>query len=453
MPIKHPGPTESTIKYLYAHAFSCGYADCREPLFRIDPISSKPHLNSRMCHIHARRENGPRWDSSQTADENRSSDNLIMMCEQHASMIDDEASISAYPPELLRKWKEEQVKTFIEVQAGWALGDESARLIQDLEDKALNVSFSHSHVELGGRGGNAPGAGGGGGSAIGPGARGGDGGKGGSIHEDRGPFTLPNEGPPPTFDLPPSKDGTFPGAGGGGAAAEGPNSRAGDGGDGGDMGFGTIDIAALNEAGFSGEAEVVVGEGGKASLLPGELGKSGSDTIMRFKHKDGSVLKEMKVRGGAAPGPKIPDGTRAVTEHDLDGGLQVTTLMPFNAAEFHNGLISVLGGNWRHLPVPSLPGDLVIHVYAAFRWRDLDIEKEGVGFHLFLTAPDGERISQQPISIPQGATNNGMWHLALPIGATVSDAGEYALQIVSGEFLLAETLIRVEVQSPDKPAQ
>ena len=42
-----------------------------------------------VAHIHARRENGPRWNPAMTGEENRSYDNLIVLCLQHASEIDD----------------------------------------------------------------------------------------------------------------------------------------------------------------------------------------------------------------------------------------------------------------------------------------------------------------------------------------------------------------------------
>ncbi len=64
-------------------------------------------LNSRVAHVNARREGGPRWDPAMSAEDNRGYDNLILLCIIHASEIDD--SPQHYPAELLHDWKRAQV--------------------------------------------------------------------------------------------------------------------------------------------------------------------------------------------------------------------------------------------------------------------------------------------------------------------------------------------------------
>jgi hypothetical protein len=59
MPIEHPPPTPATVKYLYAHASRCAYQGCSRPLYRVDEQTGARTLNSRICHINARREGGP----------------------------------------------------------------------------------------------------------------------------------------------------------------------------------------------------------------------------------------------------------------------------------------------------------------------------------------------------------------------------------------------------------
>ncbi|OWK19714.1 hypothetical protein AJ88_39010 [Mesorhizobium amorphae CCBAU 01583] len=95
----------------------------------------------------------------------------------------------------------------------------------------------------------------------------------------------------------------------------------------------SIDIEALRAAGFSGDVKVEVGEAGRAAMLPGELLQNGGSTMLRFMHHDGTVLKEIKAKGGASGGHRLPDFAREIVETDFTGGLQVTTLMPVNAAE------------------------------------------------------------------------------------------------------------------------
>ncbi|MFB6830724.1 hypothetical protein [Streptomyces hydrogenans] len=107
-PIQHPKPTDSTVKELYATALICGIPDCREPLYRENSVTGERVLNSRVAHIHARSEGGPRWDPAMSKEDNRSFDNLIPLCERHAYEID--ATPQHYPADLLRSWKRMQIE-------------------------------------------------------------------------------------------------------------------------------------------------------------------------------------------------------------------------------------------------------------------------------------------------------------------------------------------------------
>jgi hypothetical protein len=107
-PVEHPMPTAATVKELYATALRCGHPDCRQPLYRISSTGARVP-NSQVAHIHARRENGPRWNPAMTAGENRSYDNLIVLCLEHASEID--ITPEYFPAEKLRGWKRDQVAT------------------------------------------------------------------------------------------------------------------------------------------------------------------------------------------------------------------------------------------------------------------------------------------------------------------------------------------------------
>lgn len=108
-PLRHAPPTGSTIKELYATALACGIPGCGELLYRENPVTGQRLLNSRIAHIHARSEGGPRWDPAMGEQDNRSFGNLILLCERHASEID--ATPDDYPAERLRAWKEQQIKT------------------------------------------------------------------------------------------------------------------------------------------------------------------------------------------------------------------------------------------------------------------------------------------------------------------------------------------------------
>jgi len=106
--VVHAEPTDATVKQLYGTALRCGLPGCLQTLYRASETGERV-LNSRVAHIHARREGGPRWDPSMSEEENRSYSNLILLCIEHAYEIDDIPD--RYPAEQLREWKRVQVKT------------------------------------------------------------------------------------------------------------------------------------------------------------------------------------------------------------------------------------------------------------------------------------------------------------------------------------------------------
>jgi hypothetical protein len=130
---EHHAPTEATVKELYATALRCGRPGCMQLLYRVSETGDRV-LNSRVAHIHARREGGPRWDPALAEQDNRGYDNLILLCIEHSYEIDEIPG--RYPPELLRDWKRIQVKA----------QEQAARKLPSLtDDEAADVgrlSFS-----------------------------------------------------------------------------------------------------------------------------------------------------------------------------------------------------------------------------------------------------------------------------------------------------------------------
>nr|MDT0666908.1 hypothetical protein [Micromonospora sp. DSM 115978] len=86
-------------------------------------------LNSRVSHICARSEGGPRWDPGMSEDENRSASNLIPMCMEHADEID--VTPGHYPVEMLHQWKRAQIAEHLKVQKSWPLTDDEAEQIRE----------------------------------------------------------------------------------------------------------------------------------------------------------------------------------------------------------------------------------------------------------------------------------------------------------------------------------
>lgn len=78
-------PTTATVKRLFAVSGNqCAFPNCHNPL--VDPASGK--VTGRICHIKARRQDGPRYDPIQTEEERHAFENLLLMCPIHHDVID-----------------------------------------------------------------------------------------------------------------------------------------------------------------------------------------------------------------------------------------------------------------------------------------------------------------------------------------------------------------------------
>lgn len=90
----------------------------------------QPRLNSRVCHIHARSPNGPRWLPGMSSDDNRAPENLLLMCLPHSSEIDDFED--QYPPELLHEWRLAQREEHENIRQSWTIDEDQAAEIAEL---------------------------------------------------------------------------------------------------------------------------------------------------------------------------------------------------------------------------------------------------------------------------------------------------------------------------------
>jgi hypothetical protein len=113
--------------------------------------------------------------------ENRSVSNLVVLCLEHASEVDDHRRLDTFTVGLLRDWKQRQLDESDAAGKGCELADEDVALVYHIDHLDATTSIIDSNVVLGGEPGRAPGAGGGGGGAVGTGAVGGDGGAGGDV--------------------------------------------------------------------------------------------------------------------------------------------------------------------------------------------------------------------------------------------------------------------------------
>ncbi|WP_157537500.1 hypothetical protein [Nocardioides sp. Root190] len=127
---EHPRPTDSTVRELYAHAFSCAYDRCGEWLYKQVEGSAERVLNSRTAHIHARSPGGPRWLPGMSSVDNRAPENLLLMCIAHSYEIDTDET--RFPPALLQEWRVAQVREYEEFRQGWVLSDAQVAEIIEL---------------------------------------------------------------------------------------------------------------------------------------------------------------------------------------------------------------------------------------------------------------------------------------------------------------------------------
>lgn len=265
-------PGLTTVKQLFARSGNrCAFPKCTSPIVQGKTIIGK------ICHIKASKPGGPRYDPNQTAADRHGYNNLILLCGNHHTVIDDDEE--TYTVDRLLKMKADHEQIVPVVPEGET--EQAIILLTDQSVHAVNqsggVTAQTANISLGGEGGKSPGAGGGGGGVIGAGVAG-PGGSGGNI-------------------ILTGNDGQAAGAGGGGAGAIGPGTVGGEGGGGGEcveVLISSEELRALRIAGLS-HVEYEIGRGGKATEGCGE---DGADTIVRFVTSDGKVLKSIRARGG-----------------------------------------------------------------------------------------------------------------------------------------------------------
>lgn len=99
-------PTPATAKLLYGTAYQCAAPACRRTLYRIDDEKGDWELNSRIAHICAQSEGGPRWDPDMPCEQNRAPGNLLLLGLPHHTEVDDRHR--EFTVKVLRQWKAEQ---------------------------------------------------------------------------------------------------------------------------------------------------------------------------------------------------------------------------------------------------------------------------------------------------------------------------------------------------------
>lgn len=410
--LKHRFPTNKTIKELYANAYCCAFPGCNRPLYKIDNENGIRTLNSNAAHICARSECGPRWDKNQTEDENRSVNNLLALCLEHAFEIDEIKKKAQYPIEKLRQWKKEQLADFDSLgKQGWSVRTED---FAQLKNHFNNVQI----IDIGGKGGSSPGAGGGGGGVYGSShSKGGDGGKGG----DKVIFEGSNA--------------TFPSAGGGGAGVFGDDAVAAGGGEGGEICRKFINAEDCQYLEFE------IGSGGKSD-------QDGRDTIVKIIDNKNKVIDTIQAKGGKAGHPgshgDVSSFARALTKEEFDGGSRITTILLADCIYLKDGLSYVLGAGWDLYKAPNFPCSIPLPLLLFFSFPNLNVPSV-INCNIRVKNSDNEILIEEFVNFKKLDVNlHRVSHVTvLEIKAIKCDV--WAVEIITGDILLASYPITISV--------
>jgi hypothetical protein len=94
------------VKKLFALSGNeCSCPSCTNKIVARDDKS----IVGKICHIEAASSDGPRYNSKQTNDERRSYDNLILLCDECHTIIDNKKNERVYSVELLKEWKKKHI--------------------------------------------------------------------------------------------------------------------------------------------------------------------------------------------------------------------------------------------------------------------------------------------------------------------------------------------------------
>ena len=116
-------PKTDVLRELYLKSGNlCAFPDCRHTIVDADGV-----YIANLCHIEAAEKGGPRFNSTQTDEDRRSFENLLLMCHAHHKITDDEIK---FPVEKLKEFKREHEAKF-------------SHIIDDLAGEVYDTSKVH----------------------------------------------------------------------------------------------------------------------------------------------------------------------------------------------------------------------------------------------------------------------------------------------------------------------
>jgi tetratricopeptide (TPR) repeat protein len=123
-------PKPSDLKALFALSGNqCAFPGCQNVL-----ISKKGHFIGQLCHIEAANEKGPRYNKNQSEDDRRSCGNLLLLCYEHHTEIDED--VEEFTVVRLKEIKKAHEERFRNDPF-------------EIPEDALNKAMESIHIELG----------------------------------------------------------------------------------------------------------------------------------------------------------------------------------------------------------------------------------------------------------------------------------------------------------------
>jgi len=408
--VKRLKPERDTLRRLYLLSGNqCAFPECEHPI-----ITEGGTYVGELCHICAALEGGERFDPTQTNEERRQFENLLLMCHDHHIVTND---VAMFPVERMH-----QIKADHELKFERGL---SSMMESD------GIQITGSTISLGGEGGKAPGAGGGGGGAIGSEARGGKGGSGGKI------WDLSSLNFTEIYDaLQNEIDDNIPGAGGGGSSAIGDCAIGGDGGGGGDAIQVKFDWTKLKRIGIE-TTRVRVGKGGS-------VGRGGQPSGIDFLDDRGNVIISLNAPGGIKGGGSEILADQFTTQTIVTEERPVLlSAMLANSMELREGLLYILGGGWSRYICPHTPYDTVWPVMIQVVLWNIS-QGESLNLSLVVLDPLQKEVLMERIVLIRDYSDSPPVHIrVLPLYVSITKQGLWRVLISSDTQKLADIPIEV----------
>ena len=119
--------TKATIKKLFASSGNqCAFPDCTQNI-----VDKEGNMIGEICHIEAAEEGGLRYNLAQADKEKAHYNNLILLCGNHHTVIDNKDNINKYTVDALKEMKENHENNYMY---------EPYRVPQTIIEKILNTT-------------------------------------------------------------------------------------------------------------------------------------------------------------------------------------------------------------------------------------------------------------------------------------------------------------------------